>query len=392
MKLNFLISLMFVIIFFPLSAEEFQIIKEPKDDEKEKGDSLFPEPVKKDESLLPQLKSNDTKKDKVLSSGEKEIWGMANPMPTPRSEIIAIGINQKIYVIGGLDADGNASDAVEFFDTQTNTWQQATSIPYRLHHVAGSALDEKIYLVGGYSDGWQATNFLLIYDTLSDTWEEGPPMPTARGALTAQFVGDTLYAIGGANRIALSTNEAFDTNIKTWKLKSPLPTPREHLSSAMLNDEIYVIGGRQITLSSNLDSNELYNAKSDTWKILEKMPTPRGGLAASEIGGTIFVFGGETSLGTFDKNEQYIPGEGWFERKPIPTPRHGLSSVKVIDRIYVIGGGTEPGLSVSGKNEVYYHPQYISEFGEIVIIALLSSIVGIILFSKLNRVKNFQYN
>ena len=39
----------------------------------------------------------------------------------------------------------------------------------------------------------------------------------------------------------------------------------------------------------------------------------------------------------------------------MPTARHGLAAVYIQDdKIYVIGGGPQPGLSVSGANEIFH--------------------------------------
>ena len=95
---------------------------------------------------------------------------------------------------------------------------------------------------------------------------------------------------------------------------------------------------------------------------------------------------GESLTQSFDSNEQYIPGEGWFTRDSMPTARHGLGAVKVDDRIYVLAGGLVPGSGVSGITEVYYNPSYIPEFGLLASMVLASSIALIIIFSKL-RIK-----
>ena len=180
-----------------------------------------------------------------------------------------------------------------------------------LHHVGAAALNDEIYVVGGYKDGWVATNSLFIYNTSTDTWHSGPNMPTSRGALAAQFIGDILYVVGGANRVAFYTNETFDVTTNTWETKASMPTEREHISSAVVGDKLYVIGGRVMTIISNLGTNEVYDPQTDRWEILEEMPTSRGGLTAASIADTIFVFGGEQQFGTFNQNEQYIPGQGW---------------------------------------------------------------------------------
>jgi N-acetylneuraminic acid mutarotase len=121
---------------------------------------------------------------------------------------------------------------------------------------------------------------------------------------------------------------------------------------------LYVVGGRKGSLDTNLGTNEVYDPTSDSWTKLEPMPTPRGGLAAASFNGTIFVFGGESNFGTFEENEQYIPEKGWITQPPMKTARHGLGAATINEKIYVIGGGLSPGLSVSGKNEVFVIPEF----------------------------------
>jgi len=315
-----------------------------------------------------------------------EFWESLAPMPTPRTEVVAIPVNEKIYIIGGFDNFGRGTDIVEVYDTVRNTWESVSPIPERLHHVGAAAYSEEIFVVGGYMDGWNPSNSLFIYDTLTDSWRSGPSMPTARGALTVQFLGDILYSVGGADGVTLSVNEAFDTKTSSWHRKAPMPTSREHLSSAVVGERMYVIGGRVMSMSANLGTNEVYHSLTDSWQTLEEMPTPRGGLTASPINGTIFVFGGESTFGTFDENEQYLPEIGWQTNMQMPTSRHGLGSATVGDRIYVIGGGVEPGLSVSGINESYYNPNYIPEFGSFsfLMFAFLLAIIFGIIWSRQN--------
>jgi N-acetylneuraminic acid mutarotase len=86
------------------------------------------------------------------------------------------------------------------------------------------------------------------------------------------------------------------------------------------------------------------------------MPSKRGGLtaASSDLDGNIYVFGGESPTGTFKNNESYRPvTDKWFSATPMPDARHGLAAVTVDNKIYVIGGGPQPGLTVSGLNQIY---------------------------------------
>ena len=161
-----------------------------------------------------------------------------------------------------------------------------------------------------------------------------------------------------------------------------MPTPREHLASSVLDEQLYVIGGR--TGQSNVNANERYDHTTNTWKALEPLPTARSGLTASTLSGAIFVFGGEGHLYTFEENEAYIPGEGWFPQQPMPISRHGLASSTVGENIYLIGGGVIPGFSYSAITEKY-HNTVIPEFGTIAVMILAVAIISIIVISAKSR-------
>ncbi len=79
-------------------------------------------------------------------------------------------------------------------------------------------------------------------------------------------------------------------------------------------------------------------------------------LASPVNNSDIYVFGGEEPSKTFDNNEKYdAKTNKWTSEPPMPTARHGLAAVYIQDnKIYVIGGGPQPGLSVSGANEIFH--------------------------------------
>ncbi len=102
------------------------------------------------------------------------------------------------------------------------------------------------------------------------------------------------------------------------------------------------------------------------------------------------MFGGESALKTFEENEAYLPGEGWFPQQPMPISRHGLSSATVENNIYVIGGGVVPGFSFSGITEAY-HNTVIPEFGTVAFAILGFSFIVVIIISSLKQ-RIFQTN
>ena len=295
-------------------------------------------------------------------------WSYGESMPTARSEVSGVALNNKIYIIGGSDEKG-PSDQVNVYDPESNKWSAASALPMKLDHTAAAVHGDKVYVVGGFNSEGAPSDSVLIYDPVTDKWQRGKDMPTARGGLTAQFVNGTLYAIGG-DATALydnrgiydpqgnvATNEAYNPKTNSWTTESPMPTARDHLTSAVINGNIFVLGGRQPGdgfMYKNLDTNEMYDTRHDKWVSLEPVPTDRSGLASATVNGSIFVFGGESTERTYDNNEKYDPqSNSWTDELPMLTPRHGLAAASIEDKIYVIAGGPKPGGSVDDTNEIF---------------------------------------
>jgi N-acetylneuraminic acid mutarotase len=295
------------------------------------------------------------------STNSSSIWTSGAIMTVPRSDFTGSALNEKIYVIGGFNNKGQTIDSVEYYDPKTNMWRTATSLPEILNHPAAAAFNGSLYVVGGFDWNKRPSDKLYIYNPLTDKWHEGKSMPKARGALSANFINGTLYAVGGVDESGVSgSNTAYDVATNQWTEKAPMPTAREHLASAVVKGKLYVVGGTVGGNDHNLNVSEVYNPINDTWTGIEPMPLKRGGLAAASANGNIYVFGGDEPGGTFDNNEKYDPHTNkWTEEPSMPTARHGLTAATVNENIYVVGGGLEPGLSVTGVNEIF-HPTNIS--------------------------------
>ena len=83
------------------------------------------------------------------------------------------------------------------------------------------------------------------------------------------------------------------------------------------------------------------------------MPGTRGGTAAAAVAGRLLSVGGEEPAGTIRTVFAYNPGTRRWSRLPdLPRPVHGLGLVGYRGRAYALAGGPQPGLTVSGANQV----------------------------------------
>ena len=301
---------------------------------------------------------------------DRGVWRTAAPALTKRTEVAAVMLRDKIYVVGGFEQPGLGNvmnlaitPSLEAYDPSTDRWTTKAPMPVALHHVGIGVTGGRLYVIGGYRQSgltvWEPVATVYAYDPATDSWTQRAPLQFPRGALSVTEQDGKLYAIGGYDRTTNSAAvEVYDPERNTWASRAPLPTPRDHLATATLSGKVYAIGGRlNGDFRRNLSVTEVYDPVTDQWTRAADLPTPRSGISAAEVGGRVYVFGGEGSDGTFRENEAYDPArDAWQVLAPMPTARHGLGSAVVHGRIHVICGGPTPGDSYSDLNEIFTPP------------------------------------
>lgn len=288
-------------------------------------------------------------------------WSEAAAMPTARSEVASAVLDGKIYVIGGFEANGANTSAVEVYDPAAGSWDSVAPLPVPLDHAMAVARQGYLYVIGGYRVyGSEISNATYEYDPSLDHWRSRAPLLLPRAAGAAVVVDDeVIYIIGGVGPEP-EVVQAYNPEGASWERLWTMTAPREHLTAQVVDGTIYVIGGRWEF--RNVDTVELYSTVEGSccWRTGVPMPTARGGLASAVLDGGIHVFGGEdvAARRTFSEHEVYDPAtDRWTVAPPMPTARHGLAAQAVDGKIYVIGGGPQAALSTSPLVEVFDQDQ-----------------------------------
>ena len=211
---------------------------------------------------------------------DRGVWSTAAPAPTKRSEVAAVTLSDKIYVVGGFEPPGLGNvmnlaitASVEEYDPSADRWTTRAPMPVGLHHAGIGVTGGRLYVIGGYRQSglnvWQPVATVYAYDPATDTWAEHASMPTARGALSVTVQEGKLYAIGGYDGKANSAAvEIYDPVRNSWAPRASLPTPRDHLASATVSGKVYAIGGRiNGDFHRNLSVTEVYDPVTDRWKL-----------------------------------------------------------------------------------------------------------------------------
>ena len=174
-----------------------------------------------------------------------QMWAPCPPMPTARSNHQAVGVDGRIWAVGGVSyvRRGSLSE-VECFDSRSSRWASFAPMMQARYNFGLAALDGKLYAVGGeFSHGIASGPIcsMEIFDPATNQWTQGPSLPCARAGLTLEAVNGKLLAIGGCSDDsddsepgtvgALSSNplttvEWFDPSTGQWTPAAPMNVPR----------------------------------------------------------------------------------------------------------------------------------------------------------------------
>lgn len=220
-------------------------------------------------------------------------WTLGMPMLRAVMNHAAVGLNGKIYVIGGREEFLPMSDAVQEYDPVTQQWTLRTNMPTARDAHAAAVLNGRIIVVGGSSGGMDIAT-VEAYDPAADNWTGLAPLNESRRDLGAQVVGGQLFAFGGyTGAFALDAGyrravEVYDPVGDAWSMAEDMLIPRADFASAVLATELIVAGGgnwfRALSDASGLD------AASGTWRMKTAIPTALAWPRGEAVGGKMYVF------------------------------------------------------------------------------------------------------
>lgn len=287
---------------------------------------------------------------KVLSTAERfdersGRWDPVPPMPTPRSNLVALGSEGQLYAIGGTNG-AQVSGTVEVFDEEGSTWQQLPPMPTPRSGMAAAACGGRLYVVGG-REGFRSLGVAERFCAGRNQWEALPHMHFERRFLAAATLDGKLYAVGGEDDgfVALRTTERFDEATNSWESLPPMPTRRRGLAAVALRGRLYAIGGGAVALGSGssgaatprvptvvpatspertfaLGAVERFDPATQRWETLPPLPTPRMFLQAVVLHGKLYAIGGSDGAQALRTVERFDEETNqWESLPPMPTRR-----------------------------------------------------------------------
>jgi N-acetylneuraminic acid mutarotase len=277
-----------------------------------------------------------------------EAWTERAPATEALTEVAVATLGGRIWVAGGLRADGSASDGVQVYDPATDAWSPGPALPEPIQHAALVADGQRLWLVGGYvgNDFSHPTAAVRRLDPGAGAWIDDMPLPEPRGAGAAAYDGTRIVYAGGVEPDSVAV-EVFVLDPDGWRILGRLSRPREHLAATTDGaGRTFVLGGRVGGLDRNLGTVDLVEGESV--RFIGDLPTSRGGVGAfwsASLGACLA--GGESPGGT-NPQVECIDADGTIRALPdLTVARHGVGAAVVDETAYVLLGGRKPGLFTS---------------------------------------------
>lgn len=133
---------------------------------------------------------------------QKRQWRELPPLPKPRSSHDSVIIDSRLYVAGGWCLTGSAEDgewppSAYVLDLENaKGWRSLPSAPFARRAVALAGIDNRLFVMGGIDESGATSRGVDILDLKSGQWTRGPRLPSSGFGMSAFAVNGSIYASG----------------------------------------------------------------------------------------------------------------------------------------------------------------------------------------------------
>ena len=174
---------------------------------------------------------------------------LSTVLPEAINSPTVVAYGSKIYIFGGKNSSGTPINSITVFDTTNNT---ATKLSVTLPssgaytNMAAVSANSKIYLFGGLkADGTRTAKINVFNPSAKTIVTSSAVLPSPADSITATVASSNIYLFGGdTGENALNTINTFDITkeeVATMKLK--LPYKQSGIAAATSGTICYLFGG-----------------------------------------------------------------------------------------------------------------------------------------------------
>jgi len=193
-------------------------------------------------------------------------WADLSPLPEGRSSHGATIVGDKLYIFGGWSLNGaeepkwQSTALVLDLTAKEPAWQELPAPPFQRRALMSSAANGRIYVTGGLTAEGSISKEVDVYDLKSEEWSKGPEIPGM------PMNGNGLASIGAEGTIFISGMDGkvyrLNKSKDGWDAVGKLQQPRIHHRLASLGHGVFLaVAGA--TMQNNLKNISTVRTETD---------------------------------------------------------------------------------------------------------------------------------
>ena len=293
-------------------------------------------------------------------------WKMGENFQFPRRALASVAKNGFLYVIGGVDEQGQYVKTVEFAQIRKNghigPWQATSALNVGRFYLAAVVVGNSIYALGGGSGPVGDDNYpvptvemaSINQDGSLSEWRVISNMQLPRRGLKAVVINNRIFAIGGYSGIFLKSIEhaavKSDGLLGDWQLDPQQAKIDRYIHSAALHQNtLYLLGGH-VQRSDQMSYGDVESSSINSsgylspWLIEQsRLLIPRFIAAAFATNSHLYIAAGHNGSNRL-KNVEFasINSNGrvgqWRTTTALNIARSAAAAVVDNNFVYILGG------------------------------------------------------
>ena len=267
---------------------------------------------------------------------------VAGELPHGLSRTVAVAVNGKILLLGGLITGDTTTSTVLRFDRASGTTTTAGRLARAVHDASGELLRGRPVVFGGGA----ATSVSDVQAWSGGTGSVIGRLARGRSDSAAALVGPTAYVVGGFDGTGMvRTVEATADGVHVGT-GGRLVLGVRYPAAAAAGGSVWIVGGQLATTESTrtggqTDDIQRFDPATGRTVIAGHLPEPLGHATAFSLGGFVYVAGGRTGTHAVRTVWRIDPATGRATAVgTLPVAASDMAAVVIGDTAWLIGGET----------------------------------------------------
>lgn len=240
----------------------------------------------------------------VLATADGRSFEQVAELKVPARYIATAAVGNRIFAFGGETASGAATDAIQEIDPAQGTVRVVGHLPRAVSHAAAVVLGGRVYVLGGEENG-TATDRVWQFDPATGRVAAAPSLPLAVSGGAAVSTGRDAYLLGGtgAGGEALASIVVLRLRAKAAPRSTATAGPEPAQASG--DGAPPFEGQLMIADRGNNRIIVVNNQKKVLWRFPSKAhPAPPGGFYFPDD--AFFIHGGAGIISNEEQNERIV--------------------------------------------------------------------------------------